>query len=139
MTKPQLYAFLSTQKLGVLSSVCSGNTPQSALIGIAITPELEIVFDTVKTSRKYANLVACPNCSLVAGWHGETTVQYEGVAEELTDGRLEAYKQVYFAAFPDGPERERWPGIVYFRVRPRWVRFSDFSQRPPRIEEIQWP
>ena len=24
-------------------------------------------------------------------------------------------------------ERERWPDIAYVRVRPRWVRYSDFQ------------
>ncbi|TIX91065.1 MAG: hypothetical protein E5V24_14220, partial [Mesorhizobium sp.] len=33
--------------------------------------------------------------------------------------------------FPDGVERQSWPDISYFRVRPLWARFSDFraSQR----------
>lgn len=49
-------------------------------MGIAITPELEIIFDTVKSSRKYPNLVARPSCAFVAGGWGATeqTVQYEG-------------------------------------------------------------
>ena len=29
-----------------------------------------------------------------------------------------------------------WPGIVYFRVRPTWIRFSDFSKDPPTIVEF---
>jgi hypothetical protein len=32
----------------------------------------------------------------------------------------------YFARFSDGPARLTWPGITYFRVRPTWIRFSDF-------------
>jgi hypothetical protein len=28
-----------------------------------------------------------------------------------------------------------WPDIAYFVVRPRWIRYSDYDQRPPRIEE----
>ena len=35
-------------------------------------------------------------------------------------------------AFPDGPTRLSWPGIAYFRVRPRWVRYSDFRVTPTR-------
>jgi hypothetical protein len=63
-------------------------------------------------------------------------VQYEGVAD-LPDGAdLDACKRVYFEAWPDGPEREKWPDIAYVRVRPRWIRFSDFGQTPARIEEL---
>ena len=29
-----------------------------------------------------------------------------------------------------------WPGIAYFVVRPRWIRYSDYDQKPPIIEEV---
>jgi hypothetical protein len=29
-----------------------------------------------------------------------------------------------------------WPGITWFVVRPTWIRYSDFDQRPPLIEEM---
>jgi hypothetical protein len=32
-----------------------------------------------------------------------------------------------------------WPGITWFVVRPRWIRFSDFDQNPPLIEEKSFP
>lgn len=139
MTTAELYAFLSGQRLGVLSYVSAAGSPQAALMGIAVTPECEIVFDTVKMSRKYGNLLARPACSIVIGCQGETTVQYEGVARELSGAELAVYKQIYFAAYPDGPEREKWPGITYFVVRPTWARYSGYDQRPPRIEEMRWP
>ena len=53
MTVPDLYAFLSQLKLGVLSTIGPDNMPQSALVGIAVSQKPEIVFDTVKTSRKF--------------------------------------------------------------------------------------
>ena len=141
MTKSDLHAFLSSHKLGVLGSLSPNGAPQSALVGIAVTPDLEIVFDTVKSSRKYANLVAQPACScVIGGWgKGEQTAQCEGVAEELKPGSLEHYQQIYFAAWPDGPSRLDWPGIVYFVVRPTWIRFSDFDHNPPRIHEFTFP
>ena len=42
MTKADIYQFMSKQKLGVLGTLSSGGSPQSALVGIAVTPELEI-------------------------------------------------------------------------------------------------
>jgi hypothetical protein len=53
MTKADIYKFIAEQKLGVLGTLSSGGSPQSALVGIAVTPELEIIFDTVKNSRKF--------------------------------------------------------------------------------------
>ena len=136
MDRRDLHRFMVQHKLGVVSSIGPDGTPQSALVGIATTPELEVVFDTVKTSRKYGNLVARPHCSLVVGWSGEQTVQFEGVAEELTGDELERLQRVYFDAWPDGPTRLSWPGITYFVVRPRWIRYSDFAQNPPLIVEL---
>jgi hypothetical protein len=146
MTEAELYAFMVKCKLGVLATVCNhvnndvhnDGTPQSALVGIAITQGLEIIFDTVKSSRKYSNLIARPACSFViGGWSaGEQTVQYEGEAEELESPERERYQAIYFKAFPDGPARMSWPGIVYFVVRPTWIRYSDFDPNPPLIREF---
>ena len=138
MTEGDLYTFLAKCKLGVVSTIGPTGTPQSALMGIAVTEQLEIVFDTVKSSRKYPNLSARPACSFViGGWNtGEQTVQYEGMAEELKSPELERYQEIYFQAYPDGPSRLTWPGIVYFVVRPTWIRYSDFDQRPPLVREF---
>jgi pyridoxine/pyridoxamine 5'-phosphate oxidase len=135
-SRTELHRFMTHQRLGVVSSIGPDGTPQSALVGIATTPDIEVVFDTVKSSRKYGNLVARPRCSLVAGWSGEQTVQLEGDAEELSGAELERFHAVYFSAWPDGPTRLSWPGITYFVIRPRWIRYSDFAPNPPLIVEI---
>jgi general stress protein 26 len=141
VTLADVYRFVSdpTNKLAVLSSIASGGSPQSALIGIAATSELEIFFDTVRDSRKYANLIADSRCAFVIGTNSAVTVQYEGVAREVTEPeQLAQLKQVYFGAFPDGPSREAWPGIVYFAVKPTWLRFSDYGETPPVIETLRF-
>ena len=138
MDKAEVHAFMARCRYGVVSSISADSTPQSALVGIATTPELEIIFDTVKSSRKYANLIRNSSCSFVVGWDGEQTIQFEGVALELQGDELRKYQEAYFAIWPDGPARMSWPGIAYFVVRPRWIRFSDFDQRPPLIEEISF-
>jgi hypothetical protein len=66
----------------------------------------------------------------------ERTVQYEGLADEPTGFELEQLKEHYFTRFPDGRDRQRWPGILYVRVRPRWLRFSNFNTTPPTIVEL---
>ncbi len=139
MTQADLHRFIAQCKLGVLSTLAETGAPQSALVGIAVSPNLEIVFDTVKTSRKYPNLIARHRCSFVIGWAGEQTVQCEGEATELQGQELKRCQEVYFQAWPDGPARLAWPGIVYFVVRPRWIRYSDFDQNPPLIQEFTFP
>ena len=138
MTEADLYAFMTKHTLGVLGTICQTGAPQSALVGIAFTPQLEIVFDTVKSSRKYPNLIARPACSFViGGWGaGEQTVQYEGEAEELKPPELARYQEIYFKTWPDCIAHISWPGIVYIVVRPTWIRYSDFDQNPPLIQEF---
>ena len=138
MTEAGLYEFLSGWKLAVLGSVAGDGRPQSALVGFAITPELEIVFDTVKSSRKYPNLMANPACSFVIGWAGEKTAQYEGLAEECAGAEGERYKEMYFRAWPECVAHRSWPGIVYFVVRPVWIRYSAFDSSPALIREFSW-
>ncbi len=139
MDREFFYSFIAGCRYGVVSSVGEDGTPQSALVGIAVTPALEIIFDTVSSSRKYRNLVARPACAFVVGWAGEQTVQYEGVAELPVGAELKRFQDVYFAAWPDGVARMSWAGIAYFVVRPKWIRYSDFEQRPPLIEEMRLP
>ena len=135
MDRTSLSCAMSKYRYGVVSSTSSTGTPQSALVGIAITTDLEIIFDTVASSRKYPNLVERPRCSLVVGWGAEQTVQFEGIASLQAGADLKRYQDAYFAVWPECRTHISWPGIVYFVVRPVWIRFSDYDQRPPIIEE----
>jgi len=131
----EVFQFMNRERLAVLATVDEKGQPQAALMGFAVTPTLELIFDTVRTSRKYPNLKKNPQVAWVIGCTTEITVQYQGLAEELSGDELAKYKKTYFAAFPDGPMRESWPGITYFVVRPKWVRYCDYHPATRRIEE----
>jgi len=135
MTVSFLYDFISKIKFAVVATTSTSNEPEAAFVHIAVTKDLKIIFDTVKTSRKYKNLLANPAVALVIGWENETTVQYEGVARVLS-GDDKEFLQVYFDVFPEGRERkEGWKDIVHFCVEPSWIRYSNFNI-PQQIEEI---
>ena len=136
MTRSDLLAFLHAQKWAVQASTSPSGAPQAAVIGVAVADDLELVFDTMGDTRKAANLRARPSIALVVGWDDAQTVQIEGAADEPTGDELARLKRVYFEKFPDGPTREAWPGIAYFRVRPTWIRLSDFRGDAPRI--VTW-
>src|SRR3954470_15567548 len=78
-----------------------------------------------------------PACSFVIGCTGEQTVQYEGHADELSGSELQRSQQIYFHTWPECRTHLSWPGIVYFVVRPRWIRYSDFDTSVPI--SIIWP
>jgi pyridoxine/pyridoxamine 5'-phosphate oxidase len=137
MSPKELAEFIAACDLAVVSSLSPDGEPQNAVVAIAVTPDLEIVFDTVDRSRKYRNLTARGQCSITM-WTGEVTVQYEGIAEEPIGADLDRCKEAYFKKLPDGRDRLSWPGITYFVVRPKWIRYSDFDARPPLIEEFSF-
>jgi nitroimidazol reductase NimA-like FMN-containing flavoprotein (pyridoxamine 5'-phosphate oxidase superfamily) len=131
MERTELLAYMLSQRLGVLGTLAPSGEPQAALVGYAVTPDLEILFDTLQTTRKYRNMKANPRVSFTigntAGSGDERTVQYEGVAEELAGDSLTRLQPVYFATWPDGVERKQWPHITWLVIRPSWIRYSDFN------------
>ena len=138
MTRPELFRFLRRYKLAVIASIgAPSGAPQAAVVGFAVSDDLEIVFDTLESTRKFANLVAEPRVALVIGWDDAITAQLEGVADVPSGSELTRLRDVYFGPHPDGRARLAWPGIQHVRVRPTWARRSDFTSDPPRIEELR--
>jgi general stress protein 26 len=134
-----LLEFLRRHRLAVQASVSATGSPQAAVVGFAVTDQFEMIFDTLESTRKARNLRQNRRMALVIGGSNdgdERTVQYEGLADEPSGAELERLKQVYYAAYPDGPSRLSWPGLIYVRVRPRWIRYSNYSVDPPEIVEF---
>jgi len=138
MNLQEVFRFMDSERYGVLTTTTNSGQPEAALVGFAVTPALEIIFDTVRSSRKYPNLKENPRVAFVVGCTTEITVQYEGEAEELEGEALAKYKPIYFRKFTDGPARESWAGITYFVVRPKWVRYCDYNPGSRRIEEREF-
>lgn len=137
MTRDELYAFMAAHRWAVEATVAAAGSPQAAVIGFAATERLELVFDTLKTSRKYQNFLKSPKMALVIGWDDAQTLQIEGIADEPKGLDLERLKARYFEVFPDGRERAAWKDIVYIRVTPSWLRYSDFRTDPPKIIAVK--
>jgi pyridoxine/pyridoxamine 5'-phosphate oxidase len=135
LQKSTLVAFIRRHGLGVVSSVSESGAPEAALVNVAVTDDLMLIFYALQDTRKCANLRRDPRIAAVIGWDDEKTLQYEGIADEPIDPELEALKRVYAASRPGAATQMVWPGLTYFRVRPRWVRFSDYG-RPWSVEEM---
>ena len=139
MSRDDLLLFMRSCRYAVQASISPSGAPQAAIVGIAVNDSFEIVFDTLDTTRKARNLGLRPAAAFVIGGGGpgdERTVQYEGIADRPEGQDLESAKAAYYASFPDGRNRLSWPGLVYFRVRPTWIRYSNFNMNPPEILEL---
>ena len=126
MGEHELLHFLRQHRLCVQASVASSGAPQAAVVGFAVSDDLEIVFDTIGTTRKMQNLRRDPRVALVVGWDDEQSVQLEGVADEPKGADLERLKKIYFEVYPECIPHQAWKDITYVRVRPKWARYSDF-------------
>jgi hypothetical protein len=52
MNLQKVFRFMDRERLGVLTTTTNSGQPQAALKGFAVTPALEIIFDTVRSSRR---------------------------------------------------------------------------------------
>lgn len=133
MNRPDLVTFLRDARFGVVASTQADGRPQAAVVGVAVTDRLEIVFDTLASTRKVRNLRRDPRVAVVVT-RGEATAQIEGRADEPTGADGERLRAAYLAAWPDGRERLAWAGITHVRVIPTWVRFTDFATGGEALE-----
>ncbi len=139
MEKEKVLNFIKGERLAVLSTVTPDNKSESAVLEFGETDNLEIIFDTFHTYRKYQNLQHNQNVSLVIGWDDEITVQYEGVARELTsEEEIKKYQQIYFAKNPKAEKFSKLPEIRYFVVEPTWIRYSNLGVEPWEVFEIKF-
>lgn len=129
--------FIKKHKICVLSTI-SQNKSESAVIEFGETEDLELIFDTFNTYRKYQNIQKNHNVSVVIGWDKNITVQYEGQAIELLGKELDKYKKIYFAKNPNAQRWEKFTETKHFKVVPTWIRYSDLRKQPWDVFEVKF-
>ncbi len=106
-------------------------------LAVIATRGAEIIFDTSMRSRKYRNIQDCPRVAVVIGWDDEVTVQCEGTADILTGSDRERCLSAYVEQYPEGRQRAQDPDIAHIRVRPGWLRHSDYRPDSFDIHETR--
>ena len=145
MRREELLAFLRSHRYAVQASASAEHGAQAAVVGIAVLDSFSLVFDTLSSTRKAANLARDARIAFVFGSlsdDAQRTLQYEGTARIPTGDELEDARAHYFRVFPDGRNRLEWPGLVHYLVEPRWLRYSDFSGEIPftgSSRRVNWP
>lgn len=139
MNRQDIVDFVRTCALGVVATQGPNGHPQAALVMIAVTERAEIIFDTGRDSRKYANLQRSPQIAIVVGWDDEVTLQLEGTARIVTGAEVGHYAPIYLAQHPEAAEREPLSSIVMVVVTPHWARLSDLRPETFSITETTLP
>lgn len=130
--------FIKNHKIGVIATVGVGNKPEAAVIEFGETDNLELIFDAFENSRKVQNIKQHNQVAFVIGWDEDVTVQYEGEAFEVTGDELEKYQKIYLAKNPAVVKWMQTDGIKFFKVIPKWIRYSDLSKNPWEVFEVKF-
>jgi pyridoxine/pyridoxamine 5'-phosphate oxidase len=131
-TERDLLRYLRDNRLATVATLGPDGAPQAAYVGIGVTDDLRVVFDTVATSRKHDNLLRDPRVAVTVGGPGEKTLQYEGRAAQvpISGAEGEDVREAYYLSWPDGRDRLNWAGLVYWCVTPTWARYTDYDRGP---------
>lgn len=120
--------FIKSQPIGVLATINAEGTPEASSMAISQTDKLELIFQTPDTTRKYANLQQNPHVAVVFGWGQDNyiTVQYEGIAREVTDqAERERLVPIHIANSADSKPYVGLPENKFFIVTPTQIKYSD--------------
>lgn len=138
--KSEIRTFLNENPMTTISTINHlTKGPESALVAFAELATLELIFETFHIARKYDNLRQDGRVSFVIGWDikRHITVQYEGIASELSGDDIEVYRQIFIdKKTPCTEQFLRDPRVRLFKVSPTWLRYSDYTLGTPRIIEL---
>lgn len=127
--KAKIIELVSGLNVGVISTVTEDGQPQGAVVEFAMTDDLEIVFNTFTTYRKYENLRKNPKTSFTIGWEHDVTVQYEGLSRELSGDEEKKYKEIFAQKYRNASKWDAFPETRYFAVKPTWIRYNDLNKQ----------
>ncbi len=128
--------FIKQHNLAVVTTVSQDFLPEAAVVGISALDNLELLFGTFHTSRKWQNLQKNSRVALVIGWDQGRTVQYEGEATELSENERADAMTTHLAQVPSLAKFMAKGEMAIFKVTPKWVRYSDNSIEPVDLIEL---
>lgn len=135
----EITSFLSTERVGVLTTLLSNGVPHGAAVHYSfVVDPLLFYFSVDITSRKCEQIKVNKKskAALVLGvsekdWR---TMQLEGEVEQLTiPSDITSVKAIHYQRNPGSQIFDKDPNTIFLRFIPSWWRYSDFNTRPPKI------
>jgi len=133
--KQKILDFLKTQKHMVIATE-SNSIPEAALVGFCEFDNLNLMFGTATTSRKFQNIQNNSRVAIVFGFSEGITVQYEGIVSIMIGNEIAEDKKKYFEKQPQAKKYESDPNQVYLKIIPIWVRYTNVTQDPQEVFEF---
>ena len=139
MTKEQIFDFIKQHHIAVISTVNSSALPEASVVGFGIDQNFEIYVATYDSSRKFANIKKNPRVAMVIGWEHGKTVQIEGEAEHITDSeKINEISMGVLEKMPTIAKYVKPERVVFLKITPKWLKYSDISGEPWVREELKF-
>ncbi len=135
--KQKILEFLKQNKICVLATISVDGKPEAAVIEYVATDELQLIFNTFTDYRKYKNLKLSGNVAIVI-WCGPVSVQYEGHAIEAHREVEKLCKKLHCEQIKHKTKFSAMSTIRYFKIKPKWIRYSDFSKKLWKVFEVSF-
>lgn len=136
--KQKVLDFIKEKMMAVVATVNKEGKPEAVLVAFTETDDLELIFGTANTARKYINLKNDPNVAMVIGHDQDEriTVQIEGVAREAEGDEVKQCRDVHVKKHPTAEKYAAMPEQRWFNVTPTWIRYTDTNSEAPEEFEI---
>lgn len=138
-TKAEVYDFLqdAAHMHGVLAYLDGQGLPETAFVAFSATAELNLVFGTSGTSRKFGRIQGATVGFNVTDRELRQTVQLQGKAREVAGGELTALEEGHYAKLGQASRRFKdLPDQHFFLITPTGLRFSDCLEDPWTVTQI---
>lgn len=126
--KDLVLQFLKKHKIGVIATSSPEGKPEAAVVGVAVTDDFEVIFNTYPHTRKYKNIEQNNSVAFVIGWDEGITVQLEGEACEIFDQEREEARKIYYANNEEAKKYNAMGDNRCFKVTTKWLRYVGQDQ-----------
>lgn len=130
--KDKIFNFLKNTKIAVMATNSPDRQyPESAVITLSETPDLHIIINSSKMSRKNKNILENNKVSIAMGfdWNTMQTIQIEGNAHIITDeGRAGNMIDYHFERNPHLLVYKGKEDREFIEVVPKWIRYTDIAK-----------
>jgi general stress protein 26 len=134
--KEKINTILVENHYGVIATNAGEGSPQSAIVAVSSTPELEVVFGSFAANRKNQNILKNPNVSVVIGWDKIITVQLEGTARLIEGEQRIILEDAHCKKNVGSTKFRKDPRQQYYKITPNWIRYSNYSINPQEVWEV---
>lgn len=134
--KPLIKNFIHYHFTGTIATADLKGEPHAATIDFAICDDLSLLFNTDVASKKYKNLSENLQICAVFSDSNHITVKYYGVARELAGEEAIEWQDKYDKSVV----KRSWKIGDYrlFKVTPTYIRYSNYTNIPPKEYEISF-